>query len=193
LHYFMVRLWWQGSAQVYLENTVWQCFWRLFNNVLWTIYAYLRHLESCYCIVRWIKCSRTLGGQSRPVGAEHWQLIGCCGWSKCTLYKYTMIQGAYTMDHSVCIMAWPMMHGSSRGGCWGGGGSDPCSSWVALTAPQQKQNKCNSNDQSDCMLPSFSMAAILQLHSMRNAAVHEKHRLKILLSTSANVKIKYRI
>jgi hypothetical protein len=26
LHYFMVRLWWQGSAQVYLENTVWQCF-----------------------------------------------------------------------------------------------------------------------------------------------------------------------
>jgi hypothetical protein len=38
-----------------LENTIWQCFWRLFNKALWTIYAYLRHLESYYCILRWIK------------------------------------------------------------------------------------------------------------------------------------------
>jgi hypothetical protein len=62
--------WEQGSAQVFsagmkivvdknLENTVWQCFWRLFNKVLWTTYQYmhyLRHLESHYCILRWIKC-----------------------------------------------------------------------------------------------------------------------------------------
>jgi hypothetical protein len=39
-----------------LENTIWQCFWRLFNKVLWIIYAYLRHLESYYCILRWILC-----------------------------------------------------------------------------------------------------------------------------------------
>jgi hypothetical protein len=44
------------------ENTVWQCFWRLFG--FWTIYAYLRHLESYYCILRWIKCIR-----GHPVGA----------------------------------------------------------------------------------------------------------------------------
>jgi hypothetical protein len=33
-----------------LGNTIWQCFWKHFNKVLWTIYAYLRHLESYYCI-----------------------------------------------------------------------------------------------------------------------------------------------
>jgi hypothetical protein len=31
-------------------------FLKAFNKVLWTIYAYLRHLESYYCILRWIKC-----------------------------------------------------------------------------------------------------------------------------------------
>jgi hypothetical protein len=41
-----------------LENTIWQCFWRLFNKVLWTIYTYLMHLESYYCILRWVKCIR---------------------------------------------------------------------------------------------------------------------------------------
>jgi hypothetical protein len=40
-----------------LENTVWQGFWRLFNKVLWTIYAYLKHLESYHCILRWLNAS----------------------------------------------------------------------------------------------------------------------------------------
>jgi hypothetical protein len=52
-----------------LENTVWQCFRRLFNKVLWTIYAYLRHLESYYCIVRWIKCIRSNFFSFRVPGA----------------------------------------------------------------------------------------------------------------------------
>jgi hypothetical protein len=39
------------------ENTIWQCFWRLFNKVLWTIYICI--LESYYCILRWIKCIRS--------------------------------------------------------------------------------------------------------------------------------------
>jgi hypothetical protein len=78
-----------------LENTVWQCFWRLFNKVLTTIYAYLRHLESYYCILRWIKCIR--GSffrecrappvdcrRGRPAWAEPWfynsSNRNCCTW-----------------------------------------------------------------------------------------------------------------
>jgi hypothetical protein len=73
-----------------LENIVWQCFWRLFLNVLWTIYAYLSHLEPYYCILRWINASGHLkknvcecraplvgGGRSHPAWAEPCTWLAC--------------------------------------------------------------------------------------------------------------------
>jgi hypothetical protein len=62
-----------------LENTVFEDFLKQgFMN-----YAYLRQLESYYCILRWIKCIRQVifhecralpvgGGRGRPVWAEPW-------------------------------------------------------------------------------------------------------------------------
>jgi hypothetical protein len=58
--------WMKIVIDKYLENTVWQWFWRVFNEVF-ELYAYLWHLESYYCILRWIKCIRLVRGSFKKI------------------------------------------------------------------------------------------------------------------------------